>query len=45
VSRSAKVVLVLIRICLAFLCQGEQRLRHLQENGSVLFILGGSRHF
>jgi hypothetical protein len=37
--------LVLIRICLAFLCQGKPHSRHLQENGSVLFILGGACHF
>jgi hypothetical protein len=34
-----------IRICLVFLCQGQPSLRHLHENGSALFIVGGLCHF
>ena len=36
---------ITIRVWLVFLYQGKPHPCHLQENGSVLFILGGACHF
>jgi hypothetical protein len=36
---------ITIRVWRVFLYQRKPHPCHLQENGSVLFILGGSRHF